>query len=276
METAARTAVYDEELGIEAHHFQGLSQPFPNHFHDHYVVGLVERGCSQLVCKGREYDLTGGDILLLNPGDSHACAQDGARGLDYRSLNISGERMRALLEGSGGEKLPFFPAPVLRDQEAACRLGQLHRQIMERSQGFGKEEQLLLLLPMLFQGRGGEAAHGGAECREEVTRACAFMEERCAGRVSLDEICRHVGLSRSALLRAFAAIKGVTPYLYLESVRVERAKALLRQGVAPAEVALQTGFSDQSHFTNCFTRFIGLTPGAYRDIWKEREHGTKG
>ena len=36
--------VYDEELQIEAYRFEGIVQPFPNHFHEHYVIGFVEDG----------------------------------------------------------------------------------------------------------------------------------------------------------------------------------------------------------------------------------------
>ena len=75
-------------------------------------------------------------------------------------------------------------------------------------------------------------------------------------------------------LRAFAREKGVTPYNYLESLRIGEAKKLLEQGVPPAEAALRTGFSDQSHFTNYFSRFIGLSPGAYREIFTEKERTT--
>lgn len=41
-------------------------------------------------------------------------------------------------------------------------------------------------------------------------------------------------------------------------------------GFSPMEAALQTGFSDQSHFTNYFNRFFGLAPGAYRKIFHEK------
>ena len=78
-------------------------------------------------------------------------------------------------------------------------------------------------------------------------------------------------MSKSALLRAFAREKGVTPYRYLENLRVGAAKRLLEQGVPPAEAALRTGFSDQSHFTNYFSRFIGLAPGAYREMFLDKE-----
>lgn len=88
-------------------------------------------------------------------------------------------------------------------------------------------------------------------------------------------ICCHAGLSKSTLLRAFTKSKGVTPYCYLENIRIGAAKKLLEQGVAPIEADLQTGFSDQSHFTNYFNRFIGLAPGVYREIFLKGD-GTGG
>lgn len=56
--------------------------------------------------------------------------------------------------------------------------------------------------------------------------------------------------------------------------RVDRARHLLERGLSPAETALAAGFSDQSHFTNYFTAYTGLTPGAYRALFREeRERG---
>ena len=107
------------------------------------------------------------------------------------------------------------------------------------------------------------------------------MEQHYTERIYLDQSCRCSNLSKSTLLRAFTKSKGVTPYRYLENIRVGAAKKLLEQGVAPVEAAMQTGFSDQSHFTNYFNRFIGLSPGAYREIFLKKEeteggqHGTK-
>lgn len=52
---------------------------------------------------------------------------------------------------------------------------------------------------------------------------------------------------------------------------MERPKIFWNKGFPPALAALQTSFSDQSHFTNYFNRFIGLTPGAYREIFQARK-----
>ncbi len=92
---------------------------------------------------------------------------------------------------------------------------------------------------------------------------------RC--RISLDELCRHAGMSRAALERAFAAEKGLSPHRYLESVRVSHAKRLLGRGVTPGESALLTGFSDQSHFSKRFRALTGLAPGLYGGIFRNED-----
>ena len=140
--------------------------------------------------------------------------------------------------------------------------------IMSGSSEFGKEENLLLLLSVLFRKYGQPFEKCIPECREEIEKACAFMEQHYEERIYLDQVCRCAGLSKSTLLRAFTKSKGVTPYLYLQNIRIGEAKKLLEQGVTPMEAALSTGFSDQSHFTNYFNSFIGLAPGVYRDIFK--------
>lgn len=61
----------------------------------------------------------------------------------------------------------------------------------------------------------------------------------------------------------------MTPHCYLESVRVGAARRILEQGAAPVEAANLCGFADQSHMTNCFGRLIGLSPGAYREIFSK-------
>lgn len=272
MNKGTKTIVYDEALRLEAYRFQGVIQPFPSHFHEHYVLGLIEGGERALVCKGQEYALTRGDILLFCPGDAHACVQCGEGTLDYRCLNLGKAVMLDLAEElTGGRALPGFSRPVIRDEEAACTLRALHEMVMSGSREFGKEENLLLLLSILLRRYGRPFAESLPECPEELARACAFMETHYAEHISLDQLCRCTGLSKSTLLRAFTRAKGMTPYRYLEAVRVSEAKKLLEQGASPLEAALAAGFSDQSHFTGYFSRFIGLSPGAYREIFLSRD-----
>ena len=106
---------------------------------------------------------------------------------------------------------------------------------------------------------------------EDVERVCAFMDGHCGEHIRLDELCRVGHMSKSALLRSFVKYKGRTPYRYLQSVRINRAKELLEQGSPPIEAAALTGFSDQSHFSNAFHTFFGISPAAYGKIFEKGE-----
>lgn len=272
MKKETRTIVYDDELRIEAYRFEGIVQPFPNHFHEYYVIGFIEDGQRVLSCRNQEYTITKGNILLFNPGDNHACVQSDDGTLDYRGFNIAKEVMLDLSEEvTGKRELPGFSKTVIFDEEVTCYLHPLHELVMKGSCEFGKEENMLLLISLLIQRYGHPSPSCIPECREEIEKACNFMEQHFANRIYLDQICRYAGLSKSTLLRAFTKSKGVTPYSYLENIRIGKAKKLLEQGVPPMEAAMQTGFSNQSHFTNYFNRFIGLAPGLYRDIFLEKE-----
>lgn len=272
MKGEARKVVYDKELKVEACRFKGIMQPFPNHFHEYYVIGLVEEGTRVLFCRNREYVIRKGNIVLFHPGDSHGCIQKDGEQFDYRGINIKKEVMLELAEEvTGKRELPGFSLNVAGDEEAACYLRTLHELVMEGSREFEKEENLFLLMTLLIQRYGKPFENCIPECREEIGKACAFMERHYMERICLKQLCGCAGLSKSALLRAFTASKGVTPYRYLENIRIEKAKKLLEQGVPPVEAALRTGFCDQSHFTNYFSRFIGLAPGAYREIFMGKE-----
>lgn len=95
------------------------------------------------------------------------------------------------------------------------------------------------------------------------------MAEHLTEHITLENLCKYSNMSKSTLLRAFIKSKGLTPYRYLQTIRIGKAKELLEKGVSPIDAALQTGFSDQSHFTNFFHTFIGLSPAAYKRIFRE-------
>ena len=113
MKKEIRTVVYDDELRMEAYRFEGIVQPFPSHFHEHYVIGFVEKGERVLSCRDREYAIEEGSIVLFNPGDSHACVQSDEGTFDYRGFNISKEVMQC-------HNIRFFQYNI---QRQICNIG---------------------------------------------------------------------------------------------------------------------------------------------------------
>lgn len=111
--------------------------------------------------------------------------------------------------------------------------------------------------------RGGLTGHQEKRIRE-------LLEAAIASDISLTRLAMECGLSTRHFSRAFQQSLGTPPHRYLLKLRVDRARELLEKGsISLLEVALECGFSDQSHFTRVFRASTGVTSGAWR---RERSH----
>ncbi|MGL4606222.1 MAG: AraC family transcriptional regulator [Eubacteriaceae bacterium] len=229
-----------------------------------------------LSCKNKEYILSKGDIVLFNPEDNHTCAGSGDEPLDYLGLNISKSKMLNLTEEIfDNQRLPHFTKTVISDQEIVSYFQTLHKNILKDSGEFENEELLLIMFELLINRYCAPLEEERGDCKKEIQDICEFLQNHYTESISLDDICKYAGFSKSSLLRGFTREKGMTPYRYLQTIRVDAAKKLLEKGFSTIETSMQTGFSDQSHFTKFFTMFIGLSPGVYRDIFKNKNEEGK-
>lgn len=264
-----RTVRFDHDLQIEAYRFEGIMQKFPNHFHEYYVIGFIESGQRRLSCKNKEYVIGTGDLILFNPLDNHACESIDNEALDYRCLNIKPEIMRKVTkEITGQDYLPSFASPVACRIEQAQLLYNLHQMIMDEIEDFEKEETFYFLIQHLIEEY--TEAIGDTEPRavkSEIENVCHYLEAHYAEHIALDDLAKIANMNKYSLLRTFTRIRGITPYRYLQTVRINEAKKRLERGVKPLDAAIESGFVDQSHFSHFFMEFIGLTPGQYRDIF---------
>lgn len=98
----------------------------------------------------------------------------------------------------------------------------------------------------------------------QVKLAKTFLRSRLSQQVSIAEVASLCGLSTCYFIKAFTETVGVAPYSWLIAQRIERACLLIRRDQPLAQVALECGFTDQSHFTKAFARQIGMTPARWR------------
>ena len=141
MPDESRTVCYDQVLGIEAYHLQGVVQKFPNHFHEYYVIGFIESGGRHLWCGGQEYDISAGDLVLFNPHDCHCCAPVSGEPLDYRAVNIPPDVMcRAAREITGREQPPRFTRNLLPQSELMHALRALYDALVRDAPALEKQE----------------------------------------------------------------------------------------------------------------------------------------
>ena len=96
-------------------------------------------------------------------------------------------------------------------------------------------------------------------------RVGAFVSERMAEPLRVDQIARAFGCSAGHLSRRLRIETGHSPWQSVVATRIERAKLLLQYTNWPmAQIASVTGFFDQSHFSTSFRRSTSLTPNQYR------------
>ena len=99
--------------------------------------------------------------------------------------------------------------------------------------------------------------------REELAKK--YINDNLSKKITLDDICRHIGCSRSTLLTSFRKSSGITVNDYIVSARLVRARQLLLEGrMTIGEIALEVGFSDQSYFSKVFVLKYGVTPSEYK------------
>ena len=266
-EREERLVYYDGDLEIEAYRLSGGVQKFPNHFHDCYVIGVMMGGRRRLWCRGAEYELAAGDIVLFNPRDNHCCSPIDEEPLDYRAVNITPEVMSELLRetAAGTEKL-CFAKNVLFRSDIAQPLASLYDAVAARSPRMEREEALFLLLEQLVEECTViKRERSGGD--ERVRLACGYMEEHFAENIALEDLTALTGYGKSYLIRSFTKETGLSPYRYLQTVRLGMSKKFLERGVPPIESAAMAGFADQSHFTNFFKEFTGVTPKQYQRIF---------
>ena len=110
----------------------------------------------------------------------------------------------------------------------------------------------------------GEAARGLGR-RERFLRAVEALRQDSFGDLSLPVFARRAGLSQRHASRLFQLEFGRSFREYVAELRLERAKALLREtGLSVIEVAGETGWSSLAHFNSVFRRRVGSTPSQFR------------
>jgi transcriptional regulator GlxA family with amidase domain len=107
-------------------------------------------------------------------------------------------------------------------------------------------------------------------------RVRELLRDRFSENLTLAELAAAVRISADHLARSFRRYNACTIGEYVRGLRVEFACSRLALSEVPlAQVALDAGFTDQSHFTKTFRRHMGLTPAAFRNLHHPRISCTK-
>lgn len=125
---------------------------------------------------------------------------------------------------------------------------------------------VLTLLAFIFSAKDGRRAEQAPGFEEEQFEAIlAFARLRLGEHLDLAEWAASVKLSTNEFARRFQQHTGVAPYTWFMDRRIDEAKRLMIESEMPlVEVAFDSGFCSQAHFTEAFRRRVGTSPGRWR------------
>lgn len=244
-----------------------ITYAFSRHVHDYFAIGVIESGVQTFSYRHARHVTLPRGLFLVNPDEPHDGEAATAAGFTYRVIYPEAalmQRVAAELAGRSRD-VPFFSEAVIDDPALYHAFRRLHVALEGDISALEGQTRLMTVLAALvtrYADTHLRARTPGHE-RREVARARDYLESHYADDVTLAELGSVAGLSPYYLVRVFHREVGLPPHAYLASVRVRRAQDMLARGQPIADAAYATGFSSQSHLTNTFKRFIGVTPSQY-------------
>ena len=240
---------------------------YAKHSHETFSIGVIDEGSTDYI-NGTSRERVGADtIVVMNPGDAHACNPIGDHPWSYRMLYIDRSWLGKLQHEWGfSANRDFRPFAATMSASPALLAGfnRFHGILTAGASGQLRRECAAVTFFGQVQSSLDPAPVVEREANRKLERAAEFISDNCRGALKLEDVCNAADLSPSYLIRAFKKRYGMTPHAYLLNRRIQLARGLLKSGNAIADVALEVGFSDQAHFQRIFKQFLAATPGQYR------------
>ncbi|MBV4457951.1 AraC family transcriptional regulator [Pseudomonas sp. COR58] len=240
---------------------------YARHSHAHFSIGAITAGRSTYVHEQSQQEVAAGTVVLMNPGDVHACNPIDDQPWSYLMLYVETPWLTDLQHQMGfSADLEFRRFSAIRsdDPELFRDLQTLYGVLVDRQQDVLCKESAAVEFFSDLQTRLNPAQPPVREPNVKLEHAAAFIREHCTQLLSLDDICAAAQLSPSYLIRAFKHHYGMTPHAFVVNQRIQFAQERLRSGQLIADVALEAGFADQAHFQRVFKQHLAATPGQYR------------
>lgn len=166
--------------------------------------------------------------------------------------------------------LPFAPIEKIEDEYLLLKLFDLFSQLTQstlsgRNHNKTKKRAIFTeILTLLFHYKEG-SSYTYANMRK-VGSVIHYMIEHHADSMTLKELADHAQISPSYLGTIFKKTTGKSPIDYLIEIRLNKAKSLLKDGLAVTEVAKRVGFNDVFYFSRAFKKHEGISPTQYTDL----------
>lgn len=243
----------------------------PPHAHDDFYQFIYcKSGEGSVTVSGIEHDMSRGRACIVKPGENHSLTQKNGMHLIEMKFFISDE----LLD----KRVKLLPTYLkLEDNEDVSFRVQRLADKWNKRRIYNIEseasEAFLIFADILWQygvdsDFSATMAHGASESSNiAFYKVIDYIERHYKEPITLDDLCRVVHFAKSHLTQRFKEKWGIPPIQYVNFVRIEKAKILLKNtDESITDIAKSVGFASIHYFSRHFKQKENLSPGEYRQL----------
>lgn len=237
------TFLYSDHNDIEIVHCLNSQISYPRHTHiSHYTIGLILNGTLEIHQDTQSLLYHSKDFFIIPPHTAHSLTSPGGT---YSMLSIS------LNKGLIEENNLYTVSQTI---------GRLNTHLIEKGIITSLHSKIIIKAVQYLY---AQAIHPTPFHKEGLGNVQEVLLTRPEKSFSILSLSEQAFISPYHFIRSFKKQTGLTPHQFQMQNRIRKAKSLLKQNHDITEVALITGFYDQSHFNRYFRKIVGMTPSQY-------------
>ncbi len=275
--TSQRKILTPDQTGLDALSVFGIRSstcadlPLSSHSHPGCLeIVFLVKGFQVYEADGHLYSLCGNDIFASRPGQLHGSGgfPESVSHIIWFQLDVSGSApflgMEATRSTALKSALTALPQTFRGDSALGLDLTEAFFLLAENGRGDPLSAELGRCLflcclyrilrfsrePVLLQ-------------TDSIADAIAYIHDHLHEKIALEDVAASCNLSLSRFKAKFREETGSTPRTFINYLRMEQAKLLLKQGRSITETALSLGFNTPSYFASTFKKYTGLTPAHF-------------
>ncbi|MCL6477274.1 MAG: AraC family transcriptional regulator [Peptococcaceae bacterium] len=240
-------------------------QSYMPHAHEEYSLGIIDHGKSSFWYEGKITEVYPKTIVFLPPGLIHACNPVQQNRWQYKMLFIDAKWVQDFKKSSCSF---LSSSPVIRhaQDKFIYMINRMLGNLAGNDSPLEKEANILAVLDQIME---HEKRMSNTNCRQEKPKVKVireYLHSHFQEKVTLNQLEQVSGLNKFRIIRLFKEAFHIPPHTYQTLLRINHAKKEIRKQRAITEVALETGFYDQSHFIKVFKGYTGITPDKYQKL----------
>lgn len=234
------------------------------HFHNEVSIGLIERGSTTTEISGNTYELHEKTFLIIPPNIPHKCNPYNYKSWNFRMFYIKNEWFKSAFNIQG-ENIRFDYMKI--GQTMFSDIIKLTDNIERKGISIENETKLVNHISILIKNDKLTSDKDVCETLKlkKINETKLYINENYLKNITLDELAKVAEVSKYYLIRKFNERYGLSPHQYITNLRINYSKKLLKNNKEFADIAIDSGFYDQSHFTKCFKEYTGVTPMSYKN-----------